>query len=771
MLTFEPGKYAKFIKFLYRFFIGGTVAVILFIVAVNVNFLWLFGGMPSLQELENPKSQNASLIISEDGQEIGKYFRENRNPLEFEQLPMNIINTLVSTEDARFTSHSGIDIRSMMRVVFSLGTAGGGSTISQQLAKNLFHTRSIEFGEDDPVYIGLLMKIDGLRTVIAKVKEWILAIKLERRYTKQEIMAMYLNEVSFGNNAFGIQVACRTYFQKDIQQVSLTEAATLIGLLQNPSLYDPRVRPEKTLERRNTVLGQLAKYDFILPEELDKLRETPLNLHYKVENQNTGAAPYFREAIRSEVLRTLKEINKDRPEDQQLNLYTSGLRIYTSIDSRMQKFAEESVREHMQAEQKLFYAHWQGRNPWVNEEMKEIKGFLRDAMKRTQRYRDLMEAYENDEFKVWEELNKPVRMSVFTYDGDKDTTFSSMDSLRYYKKILNCGFMAMDPTNGHVKAWIGGINYKYFKFDHISQSRRQPGSTFKPFVYGAAIENEIITPCDELVDEPVTFGEEDGLTGTTWTPQNSDGKYSYEKLKMRRAMGLSINSISAKLMKQLGPDKIADFAHKCGITSPLNEVPSLCLGASEVSLMDQVTAYSTLANGGEKTDPILILKITDKVGNVLREFSPPAKAVIKPETAYLMTYMLQGAVLEPGGTAEGLKRTGIVAGNEIGAKTGTTSNFSDGWFMGVTQKLVAGVWVGGDDRSIHFRSLALGQGAKMAMPVYAKFMEKVYGDASLSIEGYRKMPFIKPENFTFDFTCNGKVGVDSLAATQQPVIQ
>ncbi len=769
MLSFEPGKYAKFIKFLYKFFIGGTTFAILFILAVNVNFLWLFGGMPSLQELENPKSQNASLIISEDGQEIGKYFRENRNPMEFEQLPLNIINTLVSTEDARFTSHSGIDIRSMLRVVFSFGTAGGGSTISQQLAKNLFHTRSLEFGEDDPVYVGLLMKIDGLRTVIAKVKEWILAIKLERRYTKQEIMAMYLNEVSFGNNAYGIQVACRTYFQKDIQNVSLTEAATLIGLLQNPSLYDPRIRPEKTLERRNTVLGQLAKYDFIVPEDLDKLRETPLNLHYKVENQNTGAAPYFRESIRTEVLRILKEINKDRPEDQQLNLYTSGLRIYTSVDSRMQKFAEESVREHMQAEQKLFYAHWQGRNPWVNEEMKEIKGFLRDAMKRTQRYRDLMEAYENDEFKVWEELNKPVRMSVFTYDGDKDTTFSSMDSLRYYKKILNCGFMAMDPTNGHVKAWIGGINYKYFKFDHISQSRRQPGSTFKPFVYGAAIENEIITPCDELVDEPVTFGEEDGLTGTTWTPQNSDGKYSYEKLKMRRAMGLSINSISAKLMKQLGPAKIAEFAHKCGITSPLNEVPSLCLGASEVSLLDQVTAYSTLANGGEKTDPILILKITDKVGNVLREFSPPAKAVIKPETAYLMTYMLQGAVLEPGGTAEGLKRTGIVAGNEIGAKTGTTSNFSDGWFMGVTQKLVAGVWVGGDDRSIHFRSLALGQGAKMAMPVYAKFMEKVYGDASLSIEGYRKIPFTKPDNFTFDFTCNGKVGTDSLSVPENTI--
>jgi penicillin-binding protein 1A len=766
MFALEVGKYAKFIRTMYRFFLGTTVASILFIVAVNYNFLWLFGGMPSLYELENPKSQLASLMISEDGQEIGKYFRENRNPLEFEQLPENIVNTLVSTEDARFTSHSGIDIRSMFRVVFSLGTAGGGSTISQQLAKNLFHTRSMEFGEDDPVYLGLLMKIDGLRTVIAKVKEWILAIRLERRYTKQEIMAMYLNEVSFGNNAYGIQVACRTYFQKDLQEVTLPEAATLIGLLQNPSLYDPRIRPERTLERRNVVLGQLAKYEFITEEDLPKLQDAPLNLNYRVENQNTGAAPYFREVIRQQVLKAIKELNQERPEDQQLNLYTSGLRIYTSIDSRMQKYAEESVREHMRAEQKLFYDHWRGRNPWVNEEMKEIKGFLRDAMKRTQRYRDLMTAYNNDEFKVWEELRRPLKMTVFTYDGDKDTTLSPMDSLNYYKRILNCGMMAMDPMNGHVKAWIGGINYKYFKFDHISQSKRQPGSTFKPFVYGAAIENEIVTPCDELMDEPVTFGEEDGLSGGTWTPQNSDGKYSYQNMKMRRAMGLSINSISAKLMKQLGPDKIAEFAHKCGINSPLNEVPSLCLGASEVSLLEQVSGYATLANGGEKIEPILVLKITDKVGNVLREYSPPVKAVIKPETAYLMTYMLQGAVHEPGGTAEGLKRTSIVAGNEIGAKTGTTSNYSDGWFMGVTQKLVAGVWVGGDDRSIHFRSLALGQGAKMAMPAYAKFMEKVYADQTLTIEGYRKMPFIKPENFAFDFTCYGKVGIDSTASLE-----
>jgi penicillin-binding protein 1A len=427
----------------------------------------------------------------------------------------------------------------------------------------------------------------------------------------------------------------------------------------------------------------------------------------------------------------------------------------------MQKYAQDAVQEHMKAQQIAFNQHWAGRNPWVNEKMQELKGFISTAMKRTQRYRDLMEAYNNDEMRVWEELKRPVKMTVFSYHGDIDTTLSPLDSMRYYKRILNIGMMSMDPTNGHVKAWIGGINYKYFKYDHIAQSKRQPGSTFKPFVYGAAIENEIATPCDKYVDEPVTFGTEDGLTNDTWTPQNSDGKYSYENLTLRRAMGRSINTISAKLMKSLGASKIADFAHKAGITSSLYEGPSLCLGTSEVSVFEQVSAYSTFANGGEKIDPIIILKITDKNGVVLREFSPTAKAVMKPETAYLMTFMLQGAVREPGGTAEGLNRSSIAAGNEIGAKTGTTSNFSDGWFMGVTQKLVTGVWVGGDDRSIHFRNIQLGQGAKMAMPAFAKFMEKVYSDRSLALDGYQKMPFLKPENIAFDFSCVGGIGGDS----------
>lgn len=773
MIEFNKESKVNRVHLAYKIFGGTFLFTILFIAAVNYNFLWLFGGMPSLQELENPKSQEASILISEDGEEIGKYFRENRNPVEFEELPPIIVNTLIATEDARYVSHSGIDVRSMARVVFSIGTSGGGSTISQQLAKNLFHTRSLEYGEEDPIYMGLLMKVGGLKTAIAKVKEWILAIKLERRYTKQEILAMYLNEVSFGNNAYGIQVACRTYFQKNIQAITYPEAAMLIGLLQNPSLYNPRVRPERTLARRNTVLNQLVKYDYVAAEEGEKMKSTPLNLNFKVENQNTGAAPYLRESIRKELVNIIQEINKDRPENQQLNLYTSGLRIHTSIDSRMQKYAEDAVQEHMRAQQITFNQHWSGRNPWVNERMQEIKGFIVTAMKRTERYRNLMEAYNNDELKVWEELKRPVKMTVFSYKGDIDTTLSPLDSMRYYKRILNIGMMSMDPTNGHVKAWIGGINYKYFKYDHISQSKRQPGSTFKPFVYGAAIENEIANPCDKYVDEPVTFGTEDGLTNDTWTPQNSDGNYSYESLTLRRAMGRSINTISAKLIKAMGPSKVADFAHKAGITSSLYEGPSLCLGTSEVSVFEQVAAYCPFANGGEKIDPIIILKITDKNGVVLREFTPNAKAVMKPETAYLMTFMLQGAVREPGGTAQGLNSSSIAAGNEIGAKTGTTSNYSDGWFMGVTQKLVTGVWVGGDDRSIHFRNISLGQGAKMAMPAFSKFMEKVYSDRSLSLDGYHKMPFIKPAAMAFDFSCVGGVGADSTStsSTTETTIQ
>lgn len=763
IFNLEEGKFKGLIRFIYRFTWIGLLSALFFIFIVNINLFKLFGEMPSLVELENPKSQNATLIFSEDGQEIGKFFIENRNPIEFHDLSQVLVNTLISTEDARFVSHSGVDLWSLFRVAFSFGTSGGGSTLTQQLAKNLFNTRVLEYDESDPIYVGALMRVPVLKTVIAKVKEWILSVKLERRYTKQELLAMYLNQVSFGNNAYGIEVACRTYFQKNVKTVNYLEAATIIGMLKNPSLFNPVLRPELTLQRRNVVLGQLYKYDHLSKEELEELRQKPLGLRFKVENHNTGLAPYFTEAIKKQVVKVLREYNADRSDEEKLFLYTSGLRIYTTIDSRMQTYANEAVWNHMKNEQAVFNDHWRGKNPWVDEKMQEIPNFLQNTIKRTETYRALKEMYGDDEDKIWEALNKKSKMTVFSYaKGSIDTLMSSMDSLAYYKRMLNTGFMVMDPTNGHVKAYVGGVNHRFFKFDNITQSKRQPGSTFKPYVYGAAIDEEMATPCDHLTDEPVTFGVEDGLMeNETWTPSNSDGVYSYKSLTLRKAMAQSINTIAAKLMKLLGPEKIADFAHRAGIESDLTESPALCLGASEVSVKEQVQGYSTLVNLGERIDPIMILKITDKNGNVIAEFTPNARQAIKPETAYKMTFMLRGAVEESGGTAERLRGSSIFAGNEIGAKTGTTSNYSDGWFMGATQKLVAGVWVGGEDRSIHFRNIQLGQGAKMALPIYMNFMEKVYQDKSLAVEGYRKMPFIKPDEVEFDFSCSG-IPSDSL---------
>jgi penicillin-binding protein 1A len=768
MFKLQNGQYQTLIAKIWKWSAYGLGAFLIYIFAVQFNLFWLFGGMPSLQELENPKSQVASILLSEDGEELGKYFRENRSPVEYEELSPNLIKALLATEDARFTQHSGIDLRSTFRVITHLGSAGGGSTLSQQLAKNLFdtrHTESADDAEEGKSYKGLLAKIPIIRTFIAKTKEWILAIRLESRYTKQEILKMYLNEVEFGNNAYGIRVACKTYFGKDINTVSEKEAATLIGMLQNPSLYDPRRHPERCMQRRNVVLSQMNHYGYITQEESLDLQGKTLGLNFKVENQNTGEAPYFRESVKKQLQSMIAELNTTRDEGDKLNLYTSGLRIYTTIDSRIQQYAQVSLDNHMRDQQQKFYAHWRGRNPWVDERMHEIKGFLKDAMKRTQRYKALMVEYDGDEDAVWKILKTPVRMTVFSYKGDKDTTLSPLDSMNYYKRILNCGFMAMNPNDGHVKAWIGGINFKFFKFDHVRQSKRQPGSTFKPFVYAAALENNVANLCDYVVDESVTFGREDGLVGKSWTPQNSDGHYSGASMSLRHAMGLSINSISAKLMKQLGPVKVAEFAHRVGIQSTLNETPSLCLGASEVSVYEQVAAYCTFMNEGERIDPILILRIEDKNGNELKRFETTSKKVISSETAYQMTHMLKGAIQEPGGTAQGLNKYNCAKGNDIGAKTGTTSNYSDGWFMGVTQNLVAGVWVGGDDRSIHYRSLALGQGAKMAMPAYGKFMDMVYADKSLAIAGFKKETFRKPKNA--DLGCNSSYIVTDSTGVQQ----
>ncbi len=737
-----PGKYRRTIKNIWKFAIGGISLLVLYIVAVRFNFLWLFGPMPDLVTLENPKSELASELISEDNQSLGKYFFENRAPVEHDQVSPKLIEALLATEDARFIKHSGIDARSLVRVVKGVVTgqtsSGGGSTLTQQVAKNLFKTRTKE-------YQGLLGKIPVVRTVVNKTKEWILSVVLERKYTKKEIMMMYLNTVSFGNNTYGIKVASKTYFNKDTWDVNVTESALLVGMLQNPTFWNPLRFPDRALQRRNTVLAQMSKYGFLDDVEFTALKEKPLGIRFTLESHITGPAPYFREVMKTELREWLAKYNDDH--GTSYDLYTSGLRIYTTIDSRLQKHMEEALFNHMKDQQSKFEEHWKGKNPWVDRNGNEIKDFLENAVRRSPHFISLKSSL--GEAEAWKVMKTPYKMRVFTYTGEKEVTMSPMDSIAYYKRFLRAGMMSMDPNNGFIKAWAGGVNFKYFKYDHVKQGKRQPGSTFKPFVYLTALDRGILTPCSHVVDEPVFFGLTDGVPGG-WSPKNSNGRFSFASLSLRQALANSVNSVSAFIIKQVGANSVVDYAHKVGITSPLEAKPSLCLGISDVSVYEMVGAYSTFANGGNHTTPLAVLRIEDRYGNLLQEFFPKTNQQISANMAYNMLYLMRGAV--EGGTSQSLGRFGVTAGNEIAAKTGTTQNQSDGWFMGITQNLVTGVWVGGEDRSIHFRSLALGQGARTALPAWGMYMQKVYADPLLT--SYGKAPFRKPENFFLD--CGGE---------------
>ncbi len=743
----EKKVFPKVVTTLWILFIGGFVAFILYVYAVSANFLNLFGELPNLRTLENPKSELASELYSADGKLLGKYFRENRSPVDYEDLPDNLINALLATEDIRFEDHSGIDAEASARVVFSVLTGqskGGGSTLTQQVAKNLFNTRGEELNG------GLLNDVPGLRMLILKTKEWIMAIKLERNYTKKEIMTMYLNTVDFGSNAFGIKVAAKTFFNKKPQDLELQESAVLVGLLKAPTYYSPKFNPENSKRRRNVVLSQMVKYDFLSEEEFNSLKEKDIKLDYNVENQNIGMAPYFRTEAAKFLLKWARENGYD--------LYADGLKIYTTIDSRMQQYAEQAVEAHMRDRQKVFFEHWKGRNPWIDRNYKEIKNFPEQAIKRTSRYQKLYERFDGDEDSINYYLNKKIPMTVFGWDGEKQVTMSPMDSLKYYKHFLQAGFMAMEPQTGHIKAWVGGINYKHFKYDHVKQGARQPGSTFKPFLYTAAIENGYY-PCYEVVDTRHCVPLPDG---TMWCPNNADNKYSGTKYTLRKALAESVNSISAFLVNKLGAETLVQTAKRMGITTQLDPTPSLALGTSDVTLYDMVGAYGTFVNGGTWIEPTYITRIEDKHGNVLKDFAPTTKEALSAETAYMMVHMLKAAA-EPGGTAYyGLRfRNGLK--NEIGAKTGTTQNYSDAWFMGITPDLVCGTWVGGEDRSIHFRSIALGQGNKLAMPIYGSFMQKVYADKTLERS---KDPFPKPSTpLSVELDCakynNSGVPVDS----------
>jgi penicillin-binding protein 1A len=699
---------------------------VIFIYSVKYNWFNLYGPMPSLRVLENPSNELASEIYSADYILLGKYFRENRSPVEYEEISPNIINALRATEDIRFEEHSGVDLRGTFRVAFKTillrqRAAGGGSTLTQQLAKNLFETR----GEQ---YKGRLSDVKGIGTLIIKTKEWITAVTLEKSYTKDEILSMYLNTVDFGSNSFGIKVAAKTYFNKTPSDVNIQEAAMLVGMLQAPSRYNPKNNPERAVLRRNTVLSQMNKYGFLTKEKFDSLKTTPLEVQYKVENHNEGIATYFRTIVRNYLISWCKEKGYD--------LFEDGLKIYTTIDSRMQKYAEEATTEHMKFLQQKFYEHWAGKNPWVDEDFKELPNFIENAAKKTDRYKQLVDEYGANSDSVKIIMNRKIPMRIFSWNGEKDTLMSPMDSIRYYKKFLHAGLMSMEKS-GAIKAWVGGINHKHFKFDHVSQQRRQTGSTFKAFVYAAAIENGYL-PCFEVTDAPVTF------ENPTWIPVNSDGKWSYEKLTMRQGLAESKNSVAAFMLQKIGVPQVMDIAGRLGINKELlDPVPSVALGSSDVSIYEMVGAYNAFINEGVPIQPYYISKIEDKDGNVLYDHIPRTSgAGIHEETAYLMVHMLQGSTTLKRGSGLGLYRYGLLGENEVGAKTGTTQNNSDGWFIGFTKDLTTGVWVGGDDRSIHFKTLEFGQGSRMALPIWGLYMKKVFEDKELP---YKKGRFPIPD--------------------------
>jgi len=724
----------KAIKYLWIVFLAFMLGLPIYVFTVSIDLFGLFGGMPSLREIENPENDLSSEIISADGISLGSYYRytSNRSQVHYNQLSPDLVNTLLISEDHRFYQHSGLDLLAYLRVIKGVLTgskSGGGSTLTQQLAKNLY-TQNIDKSLDGP-----LAKLGSLpKRLIQKTKEWVISVNLEEDFTKEEIIAMYLNTCDFSSNAFGIKVAAETYFNKEPDSLNLQESAILVGMLQAPSYYNPKRNPKNALQKRNEVLLKVFRqgYKIKTKQQFDSIKSLPIELNFNVENHNTGLATYFRTVLGNYLLSYCNKLG--------LDLYNDGLKIYTTLDSKLQRYAEEAVAEHMKPLQALFYAEWKkrNRNPWVDEDWHEIKDFLAKRIKQTDAYRAYAEKYgeNSDSLKIMLRKKKP--MSIFTWKGERDTLFSSYDSLFYYKQILNTGMMAMDPISGHIKAWVGGIDHKYFKFDHVRQQKRQAGSTFKPFVYGLAMESDY-SPFYTLRDVSPQL-KDPGLP--PWFPDNSEPPYkgSGKTMTLRQAMARSINSITAQMMQALGRENVVEFAHRVGIESKLDPVWALCLGVSDVSLYEMVGAYCTFVNGGINTKPFFITRIEDKNGNVIENFVPTTKEAINEQTAYKMVFMLRGGVEESGGSSTGLSSE-LKKDNEIGGKTGTTNDASDGWYIGVTHDLVTGVWVGGDERAVHFPSWDFGQGARTARPIWEKFMLKVYADPTTGItKGQFKRP-------------------------------
>ncbi|MEI6059962.1 MAG: transglycosylase domain-containing protein [Bacteroidota bacterium] len=734
--------------------LAGVYSIAFFLIltlAIDINLFWLFGRSPNVRELKNPNVNLTSEIYSADGKLIGTLYTENRTPAVYEDLPKNLVNTLIATEDVRFYKHHGVDIKATFAAMWSVmrGDRRGGSTITQQLVKNLFKTRK-------DYSTGPLGYIPGISTLISKAKEWIIAVKIELYYSKEDIITMYFNTVDFGSHAYGINSAASTFFSKKPVQLTYNESAVLVGLLKAPSSYSPVSNPERSLSRRNQVLGQLEKYGYISKPEEDSLIARPLKLHYQRKSFSKGNMTYLRDAL----VRDLQSWSKETGND----VWNDGLKIYTTIDSRMQTYAEEAVAEHMKSLQKVFdQSGSQTVRPWIDDKGKEIPGFFLKKAIDLPQYKSLEARYGAGNDSIRLSLSGRHTMRVFTFRGERDTLMSTLDSLKYYMKFFQTGFMAMEPNTGYIKAWVGGIDYKYFKFDHVNQSKRQPGSLFKAFVYTAAFDQGY-GPCDLLTDQPVSIKYTEKGEEKEWSPKNVDRTHA-GSMTLKYAFARSVNSIAVQLAQKIGWQKVIEYAHKLGVKSELAEVPSICLGSSDVTLEEMVNAYCTFVNDGSLVEPILVTRIEDRDGKVIYEALPKKKQVLNPETAFLMSIMLRGGLTEPGGTTQGLFEYDLFRyGTEFGGKTGTSSDYSDGWFVGVTPGLVAGCWVGNDDRSIHFKTSHIGEGLRTAQPVYGRFMAKVLKDESLKT--YR-LKFPKPAiKISKPYNCQTVLPkADSLATT------
>ena len=753
----ETLDFSKYVRWFWMIFVGGILAIILLFLLASWGAL---GDMPDYTRLENPETNLATEIVSSDGVTIGKfYFDDNRTPVSYNDLSKNLVDALVATEDVRYYEHSGIDARGTLRAFFFLGRRGGASTISQQLSRQLF--------------VGVASQ-NTFGRLTQKIKEWVIATRLERQYTKEEIIAMYFNIYDFGNNGDGIRSAARIYFGKEPKDLDLKESAMLVGMFKNSSLYNPipSRNPVGVKNRRNVVLAQMNKYEFITENVKDSLQKTELDLNFTPENHREGIATYFREYLKQFMKDWAKEEKNRKPDGSKFDIYNDGLKVFTTIDSRMQQYAENAVAQHMPRLQAEFDLQntpkYNKTAPFRELDQSEINKLMNDGMKRGERWRILKNQGKSDK-EIRDSFEEPVEMEIFKWVDGKpayiDTIMKPIDSMRYYKAFLRPGMMSMDPQTGHVKAWVGGMNYRHFQYDMVKQGKRQVGSTFKPFVYATAIDQLQFSPCDSFPRTPITIEANKYGNPESWTVKNVDNNYS-GKQTLKDALASSTNTVTARLMNEIGPRPVVDMAKKLGITSEILPVPAIALGTADISVYEMVAAYSTFANKGVYNKPVMVTRIEDKNGTVLYQFAPESRDVLSEEVAYVTVNLMEGVTQAGSGkrlrhkwNAKNKVYKEIITGypyelkNPIAGKTGTTQNQSDGWFMGMVPNLVTGVWVGAEDRAVHFRTTTYGQGASMALPIWALYMKACYADNTLDVsEGN----FDKPSSLNIDIDCEAR---------------